>query len=206
MIVDDEFLTPEEILEMQKIMYLEQPSGFPWLFSLHSSRKLEDNAAFYGAGYHDNFQFVHPIQSLDNEYSPFAPFARNVLNKFTEKNKIKVNQITRMKANLIVNDSRDIEDVNTPHVDRNGDVDLSQYPGKLYVLLYYVNDSDGDTTMFEERYTGKPVESLTEISKITPRAGRAVFFDGDQYHAAASPKTSNLRCVININFMGEKLD
>lgn len=205
-IIDDNFLMPHEILELQKIMYLDQPSNFPWVFSQHSSKKVEDTAQIYGIGYNDNFQFVHPIQVLNNEHSPFAPFAQNVLNKFADKHNIKINQITKMKANLIPNDSRDREDVNTPHVDGNQGIDLSVYPGKLYVLLYYVNDSDGDTTMFAETYTGKPVESLTEMAKISPKAGKAVLFENNQYHAAGSPRHSDLRCVININFMGEMLD
>jgi hypothetical protein len=57
-------------------------------------------------------------------------------------------------------------------------------PIKHLVVLYYVLTSDGDTIIGD--------------TKITPKQGRAVLFDGSLYHTAEQPK-NGLRCVININ-------
>ena len=54
------------------------------------------------------------------------------------------------------------------------------------VVLYYVNNSDGDTIIGNNR--------------ITPKRGKAVLFDGSLYHTAEQPR-NNLRCVININIV-----
>jgi hypothetical protein len=85
---------------------------------------------------------------------------------------------------------------------------------KCYTLLYYVNDSDGDTLFFDKTTKDYPYseyntsrflpdwserqkEIFTEIvySK-TPKKGTAVAFDGSIYHASSSP-TLGRRCIIN---------
>mgnify|MGYP000858247374 CR=1 FL=1 len=76
-----------------------------------------------------------------------------------------------------------------PHVDR--DIDH-------YVLLYYINDSDGDTILFED-------DEITEIKRVTPKKGRIVFFDGSIPHCGSTSGISS-RAAINFNFLGKKLD
>lgn len=70
---------------------------------------------------------------------------------------------------------------NNPHVD-------GPYPH--YVCLYYVNDSEGDTTFFGLS-PNDPVSF-----KVTPKRGRIVVFDGATYHASTSPKQGK-RAIIN---------
>ena len=59
-------------------------------------------------------------------------------------------------------------------------------------LLYYVNDSDGDTILYEN-------DRKTVIEKISPKAGRFVYFSGDIPHCASRPVENLKRMVININ-------
>jgi hypothetical protein len=66
------------------------------------------------------------------------------------------------------------------------------------VMLYYVNDSDGDTIFFEEpkdMYN----EDLIITQRITPKKGRCVLFDGSLYHTQSSPINTPARINININ-------
>lgn len=60
------------------------------------------------------------------------------------------------------------------------------------VVLYYVNDSDGDTFMFDENGVVN--------NRITPKKGRMIMFDGNTLHASSCPK-SGARCVINLNLV-----
>ena len=62
-----------------------------------------------------------------------------------------------------------------------------------WVCLYYVNDSDGDTILYDDN--GK------EIKRISPKKGRIVFFDGTIEHSAGVPTQTN-RIVVNIAFKG----
>lgn len=80
-----------------------------------------------------------------------------------------------------------------------------------YTMIYYVNDTDGDTVF--SRYNDKDFPSeLTEKEKfsivnkdlwvekrVTPKKGRCVIFDGRIYHASSTP-TIDDRFVLNYNF------
>lgn len=64
-------------------------------------------------------------------------------------------------------------------------------PGFVYV--YYVNDSDGDTILFDE-------DGNVE-AKVTPSAGHLVRMDSLQYHCMVTPVRTERRFVINFNFV-----
>ena len=59
-----------------------------------------------------------------------------------------------------------------------------------FVILYYVNDSDGDTVIY--------LPDGDSVS-ITPKKGRVLAFDGSLKHASSSPVETRYRVVININ-------
>ena len=74
------------------------------------------------------------------------------------------------------------------------------------VALYYVNDTDGDTFIFDKTTRDVPYgadvtkHTFTVKDRITPKRGRIVFFNGDQYHASSGP-TKDMRCIINFNLV-----
>lgn len=106
-----------------------------------------------------------------------------------------------IRCRLAINLSDGHGGLHQQHVDQNG---------PHCVLLYYVNDSDGDTVLYKERYdpSKDPWESypkeFTVQSYVSPKAGRAIIFDGLQYHSASSPKESQERAIINIDFIPHK--
>jgi Rps23 Pro-64 3,4-dihydroxylase Tpa1-like proline 4-hydroxylase len=67
-------------------------------------------------------------------------------------------------------------------------------------LLYYVNDSDGDTIFYNECFTGQPVGLVTEQQRVTPKKGRAVIFNSNQIHSGSCPSVNDSRIVINCVF------
>lgn len=70
--------------------------------------------------------------------------------------------------------------------------------------VYYCNDSDGDTVIYEQTIHNTPGGSqnvqLVEHKRVTPRRGRAVFFDGSRYHCSSQP-TINYRTIINFDLL-----
>lgn len=70
------------------------------------------------------------------------------------------------------------------------------------VCLYYVNDSDGDTFIFDKTSKDTPLllknTKLEVIKKVTPKKGRVVLFNGNRYHSSSGP-TKVVRCIINFN-------
>ena len=65
--------------------------------------------------------------------------------------------------------------------------------------IYYVNDSDGDTLIFENDYTGEDPGPLRILKRVTPKAGTLIIFPSKLYHASSSP-TKGKRSVINFIF------
>ena len=71
-----------------------------------------------------------------------------------------------------------------------------------YTAIYYVNDSDGDTIIFNEK-TMDPILNGKELSikkRIKNKRGRFVMFNQDYLHAGMPPTKSDYRVVINFNF------
>lgn len=65
--------------------------------------------------------------------------------------------------------------------------------------LYYVNESDGDTIFYKEKYLGEEQKELNFLKSISPKKGSLVLFDGLRYHSTTKPKKSSSRMTININ-------
>lgn len=83
--------------------------------------------------------------------------------------------------------------VDTPHID----TDIPHL-----AILYYVNDSDGDTIIYENIFEGYDKiphkKDLVIKQKISPKMGRVVVFNGKYWHTSEQP-TYNERCIINYN-------
>ena len=103
-------------------------------------------------------------------------------------------QIQRIKANF--NPKEVIENKGScyvPHVDIEN--------GGGWTGIYYINNSDGDTVIFNEK-TNNPVRNQEEISVkqvIQNKKGRFVLFNQDNLHAGCPPIENDNRLVINYN-------
>jgi hypothetical protein len=72
-----------------------------------------------------------------------------------------------------------------------------------YSLIYYVNDSDGDTVVFNEQF-GDEFDTVTIAHRQTPRQGCALLIKSGTYHASTSPMLTKSRVVINIVFEADE--
>jgi hypothetical protein len=82
---------------------------------------------------------------------------------------------------------------NIPHVDH-------KFPHLS--MIYYVNESDGDTWLFNEfltDHTSDDPKEYTVQQRVSPKPNRLLVFNGLQYHTASNPINSNERIMININ-------
>jgi len=85
------------------------------------------------------------------------------------------------------------QDIDTPHID------LFE---PHWVMLYYVIDNDADTVIYSNKMKSKDdiptFNDLKEFTRIKPKKGRMVIFDGMHWHTALQSKTGP-RAIININ-------
>jgi hypothetical protein len=141
----------------------------------------------------DGPQFTH-YALLNGQPSPALQLIRPIL-YFVEKKldwivtdigRIKINSMTRNGPNFTK------DNYNIPHVDMPG-------PG-LLSMVYYVNNSDGDTFLFNEFQNSNKVSSVSLKQRVTPKKGRAVIFDSNRFHASSNPINNSTRFVINFTF------
>ena len=134
----------------------------------------------------DTGQFVH-IFLMKQDSQVYTSRHLHLVNKIVaevfDKYKITDQIVTRAKANFLLNNRGTHKnshsgvhvDLDTPHT----------------VLLYYVNDSDGDTFLFNNDGTVQ--------NRIQPQQGRLLVFDGKVLHASANPINAKKRWVVNID-------
>lgn len=143
--------------------------NFPWFH--YANTNYTDNVTRLG----DVPQFTHGFIRDDQANSAFEHIPRTLLRTMN----IPDTDIIRAKANLLCREPQPAThpahtDDNAPHVG----------------LIYYVNNSDGDTHFYEK---GKVIKT------VSPKKGRAVMFKGDILHASSSPVSHRYRIVLNFN-------
>lgn len=86
-------------------------------------------------------------------------------------------------------------DTNTPHM----------------TALFYLNDSDGDTILYNEKYDPSKrldqyayyeqyIKTPTVNKTVTPEENKMFWFDGLTYHSSNSPTKTSKRYIINVNY------
>ena len=113
----------------------------------------------------------------------------------------RIKEFIRIKANaLTIDRTFDYNNYNITHVDHE-----QFYNGhRAYAMVYYVNDSDGDTIIFDKKHGDEDKQNLNIIERISPKKGRAVMFPAHWFHTSTYPSKHNIRFILNINFSIEE--
>jgi hypothetical protein len=189
--IDDNFLNEEEIAHLYEMMVTGNSFERRYIFASDSQVGNEEEVCIVRDD--ENFDgcpmmvMVGKEHHMENE--PFHNYAASLLVKFAMKHKIAVQSILRTKSTITF-----------PKPDPRPDWAHVDYETPGYVLLIYINDSEGETILYDQTYTGEKVTELTERIRVTPKAGRAVLFDNYIYHAVGSPVNNKFRHIINMNF------
>jgi hypothetical protein len=142
----------------------------------------------------DTFGFNIDIFNKELQYgdNTVLPTLAPILQKIIELNGQET-QILRIRGGLKTFKHGFKEgNYNLPHVDYH-------FPHKTLIL--YMNETDGDTFIFNEVYSGKDLKQFTIKERIKPIENRAVILNGYQYHTASNPLYHDTRIIININYV-----
>jgi hypothetical protein len=141
--------------------------------------------------------FVINISDEQNIYTSLYEILTIPLITACSKHNINLNKILRIRAGLHIKQEKN--EVHLPHIDQD-----MPHTG----MIYYLNNSDGDTFFYNERYqTGAEKGYLTDFSNttieksVTPEKNKYVIFNWDQFHSSSSPSKNPYRVVINYNFI-----
>ena len=165
---------------------------FPWYYSSDASYAGTPDYTINGVN--SNRQgFSHVL--VDNEKTTsrtadqIYPFALKV------KSHLGASKVLRVRADMCLQSSDNT--THGPHVD---------YPGKFhYSSILYLNESDGNTVIFNERCPGVQVNrsnmrNFTVKESIEPKPNRLVVFDGRYIHTGCSPTEHKCRKLLNSNY------
>ena len=170
--IKDSFANIKEQLEIIQKIKGDYTHGFD-----HTSVSKKDKHTEFTIDYPQFVKSIFHTQPsclIDNTFFPLTYY-------LLHKNNLSNNFIDRIKINTTFPYPNNTKEKHGPiHQDFNS--------GGLSII-YYINNSDGDTIFFNE--------NLKEIKRISPKQGRAVVFDSNINHAACCPINSPYRQVIN---------
>jgi hypothetical protein len=133
-------------------------------------------------------QFTHIFFKDGAPCSEHLPSISVLLYHIMLTQNIRTDTPVRIKVNL---NTANLKAKTHSHYTVHTDID-SPNKGDFITCIYYVNDCDGDTLMFD-------AEGKKEINRVSPKKGRLVYFDSTVPHAGQPPKDSFARCILNIN-------
>lgn len=200
MLILDDVVSVEKQKQLENIIL--DNTNFPWGFCRSANfgssydHELKKNNPLYDSGKFlnwpnviDTFSFNHALYN-DGVYSQYYPAFMDILKK------LDIKTLIRFKLNITTFDPRCNSDTHGyPHTDMSA-ANISNYK----TAIYYINDCDGDTFIFNEKFKDT-FDKFTIKHRVTPKRGRMVIFDGDHFHAGSTPTDETPRAVANINYI-----
>lgn len=194
LIVIDNALTETEADELEKLL---SSDIFPYYLGMDiNPKRLEVHETIPELMVTENavtsIQMSHVCHSLKYaNNSPYDSYARELSGKMLQHIDILNPIFERIKFNCMF-PNKNLTKIhhNIPHIDC--------FDG--WVLLYFVNDSDGDTLFFKQKYDKEKHHTSPVRHRVTPQKGKAVVFQSDIFHCSTNPIMSDKRIVMNVNF------
>ena len=186
---------PKDVANLKEKVFLS--CEFPWFYYETSV----DNQQEFDNSYVHVPVFRHAFYLNGQKNSNFI----EILNPLLEgiSNLFGTVHYASVYANLQLPNQYEKESLGFPHVDKQYEPDDYELYD-TYTGIYYVNNSHGDTVLFNERCS--PTVTVKPIVKdvfISPEKNKLVLWDSRIFHSAPA-NVSLPRVVININFVTKK--
>ena len=154
----------------------------------------------------DGFGHMLCVPKHESKHWPFIkPFVYHINEALGEDAK----NIFRVRVNLMLRAYPEDMPWNNEHIDS---------PTPHYTGIYYVNDTDGPTYIFDQKVTDIQHKNWTQdvvlnyinnteftvAQAVGPKKGRLVVFNGQRFHASSKPRDNQNRIVIAFNWQTEK--
>lgn len=167
-------------LSQNILSVIDNYSSFPWFYYPSIVKDVDDTFGFTHSLYRDG------VKNSDF-YDEFIP----LIESFEQTTNTSIKEILRARVRMTLPTASN-SFANSPHTDFD-------IPHKVFV--YYINDSDGDTILYD-KFRGEDISDMKEIARFIPRMGEAVMFDGLRFHSGAVPSKGR-RIILNIDYIEE---
>jgi hypothetical protein len=189
----DDIIVIDNVIPQQyqdDIEYEVLKGNFPWWYQFDNAfSPLKNNVKKYPS-------FNHQLAEYDIATNASFLFLKPVAFFACEQIGFKIKEFVYVKSCLqvpLIMDSPDRS--NNPHVD---------LPYPHLVCLYYANDSDGETIIYDkiakDNDTVYNKSELTIKKSVEPKKGRVVMFNGQLLHNSTTPALSP-RCIVNFDLV-----
>jgi hypothetical protein len=149
--------------------------------------------------------FVNVIYEHNNAVSEWYPFIKPLVFQIADAIGVTIFKLLRIRVGFLLPGSEPAKPA-TPHVD---------FFQPHYTACYYINDSDGDTVVYDQRLDAVEgqeinqdvVQDYVRKTKFTiaqtsvPRKGSVCVFDGKHFHSITAPFEYKKRFVLTVNWM-----
>lgn len=184
----DSFLSDEKVDYYKKIIY-----ELPYYYTNKVGARTDNVSGIFSESFQDVGVFANA------ESKKMKAMAKDLTNEFCKNYGFKVGKVLRTRVNFTFknDDPRPLP----IHVDMHG-----KNPNSLS-FVYFVNDSDGPTTMYNPKYDGNEhkYEEFSILKQFNPTAGSGLLMNSDVFHSWAYPQKTSFRISINVNFYGEAI-
>ena len=179
----------DDLLSIEEMDQIEQFVCDPNFTYFRSSGTIEEKDFLekYKGKFQDIRYVYHLYIKAGEQNSSAINVSTDLLDKFLSRTNTKIKGILRVQTNLTFQTTTGIPTV--PHVDT---------ASKHFVLLYYVNDSDGGTILYQDGTDANVI-----LKKIEYKRGRFILFDGSIYHSQIPCSEHKERIVFNYNLIME---
>ena len=172
----DNFLSPTYA---KTIEYCLNSPGHQWSFNPKTVGKSEETELLqYGFSFNIFNEFGWNDNNITKLVAPAVYQVQDAIEGVTK--------VDRCRLDMTV--ANGVKVRHQPHQDL-------EYPHTT--AIYYVNDSDGDTLVYNEK---EPSDEYTIMESIAPKKNRLIIFDGLHFHTGHSPMETANRILINMNF------
>ena len=185
-------LSPNLLKKTQNLVFARET---PWYATSTDYHSLQPNKHSYAWS---NFVVLDgkPTSTLGESLNLIAMMLLDNVNE-------KLKSICRIRLGL--HNISPVNQIGGIHVDENFD---------HRVAIFYLNDSDGDTYIYNEQYVpnnkqnydwhqyfNNIVLKTTIMEQSTPKENKLICFDGKNYHSSRNPTNTARRVVMNITYL-----
>lgn len=176
--------------------FLSHRIGLPELFPYGEEVPYQNDKITDGLGF---VHLAHNGEVQNPTYTIFEPILVNYRALFSKL----ITDILRVRIRYTCKTTgHDSTKFSVPHVDN-----LTKE--KFKTLIYYIDDSDGDTIFFDKifdyekdmKYNPFLDKNLCEVFRYKPTKGHAILFNGHRYHSGNFPIDFDARIVANFDFI-----